>query len=107
MLACRLDGAGAFYAFFCRAIVNYSSGKEAASSVSVSSVSFGCIWSFEKCLDRWFPPRSEQFGRQVHYVVGICRRDFRLGEEASGSTVARVIVMGTAASEGWLEALLS
>ena len=76
MLACRLDGAGDFYAFFGRDIFTYYAGKEAAPFVRVASVTFGGIWSFEKCLERWLFPGSEWFNRQVCYVVGICRRDF-------------------------------
>ena len=51
MSACRLDGVGAFYAFFGRAIFTYSAGKEVTPFVSVASVPFGYIWYFEKCLE--------------------------------------------------------
>ena len=76
MSACRLDGDGDFDAFFGRAMFTYSSGKEAAPLVSVVSVPFGCIWSFEKFIEQCFFPGSDIFGRQVRYAVGICRRDF-------------------------------
>ena len=107
MLTCRLAGDGDFYMFFGRAIFTYSAGKEASPFVSVASVPFGCTWSFDKCFERWLFPDSDRFGRQVRYVVGICRRYFRLGKEAGGSAVATVIVMGMMASEGWLESLFA
>ena len=50
--ASRLDGAGAFDAFFGRAIISHYFGNEAAPFVSVASVPFGCIWSFENVLER-------------------------------------------------------
>ena len=46
-------------------------------------------------------PGTEMFGRQVCNVVGICGRNFRMGEEASDSAVTSVIVMVMAAADGW------
>ena len=39
-------------------------------------------------------------------MVGICGRDFRLGEEVSGSAVTSVTVMGMLVDEGWSDGLL-
>ena len=44
VLACWLDGAGSFDAFFGK--------KEEAPFFSFASVPFGCIWSFENVLER-------------------------------------------------------
>ena len=51
VLAYRLDGAGAFYAFFGRAVFTYSAGKEAAPLGSVASVPSVCTWYFNKCIE--------------------------------------------------------
>ena len=52
LLACWLDGVGAFYSFFGRVIFNTSEGKEADPFISVASAPFGCIYYFEKCLEK-------------------------------------------------------
>ena len=70
-----LDGDSVFDALFGREIIFYSIGKEADPFVSVVSVPFGCIWSIEKCLERWLFTRSERFGGHVCYVVGVFGRD--------------------------------